>query len=98
MQLALTHTSAPLAADTLPALRPVAGLPAGAGNPGGVPLEHAPVVVSDWFDAAAAAAIPDYDGSLGTARIAAEANARPAKAENTRRACHATVAPGRHGR
>jgi site-specific recombinase XerC len=91
MPLALTHATAPRAADTLPALRRFAGLPAGAGNPGGVPLDQAPVVVSDWFDAAAAAAIPDDDGSLGTARIAAEAYARRAKAANTRRAYRAGV-------
>jgi hypothetical protein len=56
-----------------------------------VPLDQAPVVVRDWFDAAAAAAIPDYDGRLGTARIAAQAYARRAKAENTRRAYRAGV-------
>jgi integrase len=56
-----------------------------------VPLDQAPVAVSDWFDAAAAAAIPDYDGSHGTARIAAEAYARRAKAANTRRAYRAGV-------
>jgi integrase len=91
MQLAVTHTAAPITADTLPALRPLAGRPAGAESPGGVPLDQAPVAVSDWFDAAAAAAIPDYDGSLGTARIAAEAYARRAKAANTRRAYRAGV-------
>jgi hypothetical protein len=38
--------------------------------------------VGDWFDAAAEAAIPDYDGRVGAARIAAQAYARRAKAEN----------------
>ena len=55
------------------------------------PLGQPPVAVRDWFDAAAAAAIPDYDGSLGTARIAANAFARRAKADNTRRAYRAGV-------
>jgi len=51
-----------------------------------VPLGQAPVVVSDWFDAAAAALIPDPDGTLATARTAAGAYAGRAKAGNTRRA------------
>jgi hypothetical protein len=56
-----------------------------------VPLDQTPLVVRDWFDCAAEAAIPDYDGSIGTARIAAQAYARRAKAENTRRAYRAGV-------
>ena len=44
------------------------------------------MVVSDWFDAAAAALIPDPDGTLATARTAAGAYAGRAKAGNTRRA------------
>jgi hypothetical protein len=47
--------------------------------------------VRDWFDIAAEAAIPDYDGSIGTARGAAQAYARRAKAANTRRAYRAGV-------
>jgi site-specific recombinase XerC len=46
-------------------------------------------VVRDWFDIAAEAAIPDFDGSITNARSAAEAYARRAKAENTRRAYRA---------
>src|ERR1700758_1543227 len=91
MQLALTHATACITADDLPATRPPAGPLARVEKPGGVPLDQAPVVVRDWFDDAAAAAIPDYDGSLGTARIAAQAFARRAKAENTRRAYRAGV-------
>ena len=56
-----------------------------------VPLDQPPLVVRDWFDIAAEAAIPDYDGTIGTARIAAQAYARRAKAENTRRAYRAGV-------
>jgi len=56
-----------------------------------VPLGQPPVAVRDWFDAAAEAAIPDYDGTIGTARIAADAFARRAKADNTRRAYRAGV-------
>ena len=55
------------------------------------PLGQPPVAVRDWFDAAAAAAIPDYDGTIGTARITADAFARLAKADNTRRAYRAGV-------
>ena len=47
--------------------------------------------VRAWFDDAAQAAIPGYDGTLDTARAAALAYARRAKAENTRRAYRAGV-------
>jgi len=50
------------------------------------PIGQAPARVRRWFDTAADAVIPDYDGSLGTARVAADAYARRAKAANTRRA------------
>ncbi len=56
-----------------------------------VPLGLSSMAVRDWFDAAAEAAIPNYDGSIGTARIAADAFARRAKADNTRRAYRAGV-------
>ena len=57
----------------------------------GAPVGQAPVVVRAWFDAAAAAVIPAFDGSLHTARAAARAYARHAKADNTRRAYRAGV-------
>jgi integrase len=55
------------------------------------PLGAAPWQIRTWFDAASAAEIPDYDGTLATARAAGEAYARRAKAENTRRAYRAGV-------
>jgi integrase len=83
--LALTHAAAPAAADSPPASGP------GVAATALVPLGQTPAIVRDWFAAAAAAAIPDHDGSLGTARIAALAFARRAKADNTRRAYRAGV-------
>jgi len=56
-----------------------------------VPVGRAPQRVRAWFDAAATADIPAFDGTLGTARAAADAYARRAKAENTRRAYRAGV-------
>jgi site-specific recombinase XerC len=50
-----------------------------------------PHTVAAWFDAAAAAEIPTFDGTLQTARRAADAFARRAKADNTRRAYRAGV-------
>jgi integrase len=50
-----------------------------------------PAAVRLWFDAAMAAEIPDADGTLATARQAAQAFARRAKADNTRRAYRAGV-------
>ena len=44
-----------------------------------------------WFDAAAAAVIPEHDGTIGTARRAALAYAHRAKAANTRLAYRAGV-------
>ncbi|HUN50235.1 MAG TPA: site-specific integrase, partial [Candidatus Sulfotelmatobacter sp.] len=55
------------------------------------PVGQAPARVRRWFDAAADALIPAYDGRLATARLAADAYARRAKAENTRRAYRAGV-------
>jgi hypothetical protein len=63
-------------------------LPCGVAAP---PLERPPAVVRDWFDAAAAALIPDDDGTLASARAAAGAYAGRAKAANTRRAYRAGV-------
>jgi integrase len=56
-----------------------------------LPLGRPPAVVRDWFDHAAAALIPDDDGTLATARAAAGAYAGRAKAGNTRRAYRAGV-------
>jgi integrase len=47
--------------------------------------------VAEWFDEVADAAIPTFDGTLATARLAADAFARRAKADNTRRAYRAGV-------
>ena len=55
------------------------------------PLGATPRQIRTWFDAAAAAELPDYDGTLATARAAGAAYARRAKAENTRRAYRAGV-------
>ena len=55
------------------------------------PLGQAPEQVRGWFDDAAAATIPDHDGSLSTARAAATAYAHRAKADTTRRAYRAGV-------
>ena len=77
-------TAAPSEARTT-AARPA--LPA----PALPPLDQPPAAVRRWFDAAAAAAIPRPDGTLGTARHAARAFARRAKADNTRRAYRAGV-------
>jgi site-specific recombinase XerC len=55
------------------------------------PLDQPPATVRAWFDAAAAAVIPDHDGTIGTARHAAQAYARRAKAANTRLAYRAGV-------
>jgi integrase len=55
------------------------------------PLGASPAAVCAWFDAAAAAVLPAYDGTLATARTAAAAYASRAKADNTRRAYRAGV-------
>ncbi len=55
------------------------------------PVGRSAPEVRAWFDDAAQAAIPGYDGTLGAARAAALAYARRAKAENTRRAYRAGV-------
>ncbi len=59
--------------------------------PAPAPLGAAPVIVRTWFDEAAAAIVPEYDGTLAAARGAADAYARRAKADNTRRAYRAGV-------
>ncbi|MGI4746501.1 MAG: site-specific integrase [Janthinobacterium lividum] len=55
------------------------------------PLNHPPALIRAWFDDAADAVVPLHDGTLATARRAADAYARQAKAENTRRAYRAGV-------
>ena len=55
------------------------------------PLGHPPALIRAWFDDAADAVVPVHDGSLATARRAADAFARQAKAANTRRAYRAGV-------
>ena len=55
------------------------------------PRNQPPEAVRAWFDAAAAAVIPEHDGTLGTARRAALAYAHRAKAANTRLAYRAGV-------
>ena len=55
------------------------------------PVGATPPAVRAWFDAAVLAALPEPDGSLPTARAAAHAYARRAKADNTRRAYRAGV-------
>ena len=57
----------------------------------GAPVGQSPLAVRTWFDDAADAIIPAFDGTLQTARAAARAYARHAKAENTRRAYRAGV-------
>jgi integrase len=70
---------------------PAPGLPARLDSGPPIPLGQTPVIVRDWFDDAAAAAIPDHDATLPTARRAALAYARRATAYNTRRAYRAGV-------
>ena len=83
-----------------PPLRPLAfrveDLPSGAlllspAIVSAAPLGEPPLLVQTWFDAAAAARIPEHDGTIGTARLAAQAYARQAKSDNTRRAYRAGV-------
>jgi hypothetical protein len=62
------ETVASTAADDLTILRPPAILVP-------VPLDQPPARVCAWFDEAAEAIIPDDDGTLATARIAADAYA-----------------------
>ena len=62
-----------------------------AAPPSPAPLGSAPVIVRNWFDDAAAAIVPEYDATLLAARGAADAYARRAKADNTRRAYRAGV-------
>src|SRR3978361_1054361 len=55
------------------------------------PLGHPPAPLRAWFDGVAEAELPAYDGTLGRARLAAEAYARRAKSDNTRRAYRSGV-------
>ena len=55
------------------------------------PVDGQPAEIRTWFDGAVLAAIPAHDGTLETARVAARAYARHAKADNTRRAYRAGV-------
>jgi integrase len=55
------------------------------------PLGAAPATVRRWFDRAMDSVIPAADGTLATAQRTAEALARHAKADNTRRAYRAGV-------
>ncbi len=70
---------------------PAPGVPARVDTVPPIPLGQTPAIVRDWFDDAAAAAIPDHDATLPTARRAALAYARRATAHNTRRAYRAGV-------
>jgi site-specific recombinase XerC len=73
----------------LPALATVQVPPPPAVGP--APVGDTAGRVRAWFDAAADAAIPEPDGTLATARQAADAYARHAKADNTRRAYRSGV-------
>lgn len=55
------------------------------------PLGQDAAAVKSWFDAMVEAEAPELDGSLAAERDAAQAYARMAKAENTRRAYRAAV-------
>ena len=83
MEVADVHTPA--------ATQPGPGEPLPPNVPGGPPVGLPPVRVRRWFDDAAAAVVPEHDGTLATSRSAATAYARRAKAENTRRAYRAGV-------
>jgi integrase len=90
----MPNTPDALYGDVLrPAVPPSAAAapPALPGDLAVVPLGRPPAAVRDWFDDAAAALIPDHDGTLATARAAAGAYAGRAKAGNTRRAYRAGV-------
>ena len=77
----------------------IVGLECSPTDPGGslvptlpeVPLGHAPPAVSAWFDALAAAARTDNDGSLAAAHDSARAYRSRAKADNTRAAYPSAV-------
>ena len=56
-----------------------------------VPIGADAASVSRWFDGVVEIAAPVLDGSLAAEREAAEAYARMAKADNTRRAYRAAV-------
>jgi len=75
---------APVADPSCDLLPPVIAL-------GPPPCDAAPAQIKIWFDASTAADIPADDGTVATARAAAHAYARRAKAANTRRAYRAGV-------
>lgn len=70
---------------------PETAYPPAAQPSGGAPFGQAPTSVRLWFDAAASAVIPVFDGTLENARCAARAYAHHAKSDNTRRAYRAGV-------
>src|SRR3984957_2544720 len=78
------ETAATSTADTFPA-----GPPMLAARP--PPVSADPRAVRSWFDGLMDDDLPDADGTLATARRTAEALARRAKADNTRRAYRAGV-------
>ena len=84
-----TGVTAPLAPPVPEAVTLAAVLPPAL--PDLPPLGAAPARVKNWFDTAVQAVIPAHDGTLETARLAADAYARHAKADNTRRAYRAGV-------
>ncbi len=55
------------------------------------PSGRTPALVRNWFDTVVAADLPEHDETLAGARLSAEAYARRAKAQNTRRAYVAGV-------
>ena len=81
--------AAPDLAETGEADLPPPGLPAIAARP--APETRDPSAVRRWFDGLLDAAIPAADGTLATARRTADALARRANADNTRRAYRAGV-------
>ena len=60
-------------------------------SPQPAPVGHPPPMIQAWFDHIVDAVVPEPGGSLPTARRAADAYARRAKADNTRRAYRAGV-------
>ena len=79
----------PEPASAYPGDTPAAGDPRHEPLPAAAPA--APHAVRTWFDALTEADLPAPDGTLATARRAADALARRAKAANTRRAYRAAV-------
>jgi len=89
-------TAAEATADTGPSLSGRLGpraddLPPPALVAAEAPVGGPPVAVSNWFDAIAAAAKPDNDGSLAAAHASARVYRSRAKADNTRAAYRSAV-------